>query len=157
MLPRPGSSSDDPQSEQVKLQGTGFWRCSDGGCADSGPGRRILRVLSRSWKSGLMWSVLILKALNRLNPTSLGQIGLKNKFDILSLFQFFPPPTPVPSQNKTKNKTSRKKEAQTTKGLSWGTILEKKVKVQTQIPKFCIFQNKDHTLFRDNLHKSYKK
>lgn len=35
--------------------------------------------------------------------------------------------------------------------LPWGTIMEKKVKAQTQIPK------KDHTLFKDSLHKSYKK
>lgn len=61
----------------------------------------------------------------------------------------------------TRQKQNRKKETQTRKGLSaLGHSIGKSNnnnKAQTQIPKFCIFQNKDHTLFRDNLHKSYKK
>ena len=61
----------------------------------------------------------------------------------------------------TRQKQNRKKETQTRKGLSaLGHYIGKNNnsnKAQTQIPKFCIFQNKDHTLFRDNLHKSYKK
>lgn len=102
-----------------------------------------------------MWSVLILKARGRLNPTFLGRIQLKkHQFDNQALFQFSTPPThPLTKQKQNKQKERHQQGKGCPRALYW----EKKVKAQIQIPKFCIFQNKDHTLFRDNLHKSYKK
>ena len=61
----------------------------------------------------------------------------------------------------TRQKQNRKKETNKKRVVCSAHYIGKNNnnnnKAQTQIPKFCIFQNKDHTLFRDNLHKSYKK
>lgn len=155
----PGSQGSKGQKEQMKSiqlgPAAGHWFLEDAPCDWwAHPGPREADALIFQSKLEIWTNSLVFESTKQAKANICGSKWIPELlFPIPAIFQSHP--ALLPTETKA---GERHKEGQ---GCP-GTLMLRgrggvNTEAQIQIPKFCIFQNKDHTLFRDNLHKSYKK